>query len=85
MKLRIGDRVQVRAEHGWPQCPTGTVTALGPTTFGGGFFGLLRQRWRVMRGSEPVIVKFDVAQTDADGVGPCPVAAIHPAALVRLA
>ena len=73
MKLHVGDRVKVRPEHGWPEEPTGTVTSMLPTSFGGGLVGVLQRRWRLMRGTEPVIVKFDSAQTDEDGDGPCPV------------
>src|SRR5690242_12448681 len=42
MKLHVGDRVKVRPEHGWPEEPTGTVTSMLPTSFGGGLVGVLQ-------------------------------------------
>jgi hypothetical protein len=85
MRLKKGDRVQIRGGQGWPQGATGVVTSTMPTTLGGGVLEAFRRRWRVVRGFEPVIVKYDEAQIGGDGDGPYLVACMSPSELARLA
>jgi hypothetical protein len=84
MRLRKGDRVRIRKGHGWPEGATGVVASTLSTTFGGGPLEALRRRWRTIRGREPVVIRFDEPQADADDDGTYQVAAVDPTALAPL-
>jgi len=84
MKLKIGDRVQVSQSYHWAKGQTGSVVSTRQGSFGGGLLQAIRRRLRIMRGVEPVWVRFDQPQIDPDGDGPYEIATLTPDALQRL-